>query len=128
MNVLISQLTNEMKVQNQQIETWFLTFDPLLATQLNNKKMHKFEIKKIVSFLSLNRFKDEEEIIISRDKYEGATLDQPALLLKKASREDSGAYSCRVTNAVGTGESENVAFVSVQCKSIRRFLTGCSCE
>ena len=66
----------------------------------------------------LYRFKNEQEIVISRDKYEGASLDQPALLLKKASPDDSGAYSCRLTNRAGAATSENVAFVSVQCKSI----------
>ncbi len=70
-----------------------------------------------ISLTAVQWFKDDVEIAINnRDKYEGASVDQPALLLKKASRDDAGAYSCRLTNAIGTGESDNVAFVSVQCK------------
>lgn len=70
-----------------------------------------------VTLTSVQWFKDDVEIIIDGpQKYEGATVDQPALLLKKATREDAGAYSCRLTNAIGTGQSENVAFISVQCK------------
>lgn len=69
-----------------------------------------------VTLTSVQWFKDDVEIIIDGPhKYEGATIDQPALLLKKATRDDAGAYSCRLTNAVGTGQSENVAFISVQC-------------
>ncbi len=69
-----------------------------------------------VTLTSVQWFKDDVEIIIDGPhKYEGATVDQPALLLKKATRDDAGAYSCRLTNAVGTGQSENVAFISVQC-------------
>ncbi|XP_046648094.1 uncharacterized protein LOC124338080 isoform X3 [Daphnia pulicaria] len=68
-----------------------------------------------VTLTSVQWFKDDVEIIIDGPhKYEGATVDQPALLLKKATRDDAGAYSCRLTNAVGTGQSENVAFISVQ--------------
>ncbi|XP_045036805.1 hemicentin-1-like isoform X2 [Daphnia magna] len=68
-----------------------------------------------VTLTSVQWFKDDVEIIINGPhKYEGATIDQPALLLKKATRDDAGAYSCRLTNAVGTGHSENVAFISVQ--------------
>lgn len=70
-----------------------------------------------ISLTAVQWFKDDVEITINgRDKYEGATIDQPALLLKKASRDDAGAYSCRLSNAIGTAQSENVAFVSVQCK------------
>ncbi|XP_057364590.1 B-cell receptor CD22-like isoform X9 [Daphnia carinata] len=68
-----------------------------------------------VTLTSVQWFKDDVEIIIDGPhKYEGATVDQPALLLKKATRDDAGAYTCRLTNAIGTGQSENVAFISVQ--------------
>merc|ERR1740128_97704 len=65
---------------------------------------------------SVQWLKDDEEIVINRDKYEGATLDQPALLLKKAKRHDAGSYSCRLGNDVGTGRSVNDAFLAVQYK------------
>lgn len=72
-----------------------------------------------VTLTSVQWFKDDVEIIIDGPhKYEGATVDQPALLLKKATRDDAGAYTCRLTNAIGTGQSENAAFISVQCKSL----------
>ena len=70
-----------------------------------------------VFFYGQRRLKDDEEIVITRDKYEGATLDQPALLLKKAKRYDAGAYSCRLGNDVGIGRSHNDAFLAVQCNS-----------
>lgn len=60
------------------------------------------------------RYKDDEEIELDRNKYEGATPDQPALLLKAARRQDSGVYSCAAANGVGEGRSDGVAFVSVQ--------------
>lgn len=70
-----------------------------------------------IGLTSVKWYKDGEELSVdSYEKYEGGSIEQPALLLKKASRTDSGEYSCTLSNAVGTGESENVAYVSIQCK------------
>lgn len=38
--------------------------------------------------------------------------------MKNATREDIGAYSCELTNQVGTGMSENGVVVDVQCELI----------
>lgn len=73
-----------------------------------------------IGLTSVTWYKDGEEIDIKSVKYEGGTSEQPALLVKKASRADSGEYACTLSNAIGSGDSENVAYVSIQCESCFR--------
>ncbi|XP_065562722.1 hemicentin-1-like isoform X7 [Artemia franciscana] len=67
-----------------------------------------------LTLIDVNWYKDGEKVQIPSDRYEGGTEDQPSLLVKKATRHDTGSYKCQLTNSVGTSESEDEAFVTVQ--------------
>ena len=51
-----------------------------------------------------------------KTRYEGATTDQPSLVIKKVSRDDNGRYSCVLENKIGASESKSAATVTVLCK------------
>jgi len=51
-----------------------------------------------------------------RTRYEGATVDQPSLVIKKVSREDNGRYSCVLENNIGASESKGAATLTVLYK------------
>jgi len=48
-----------------------------------------------------------------KSRYDGATVDQPSLVIKKVSREDNGRYSCVLENKIGASESKNAAILTV---------------
>ncbi|XP_055703741.1 hemicentin-2 isoform X7 [Phlebotomus papatasi] len=48
------------------------------------------------------------------DRFEGGHAEQTALLVKNASRTDSGLYTCELSNAIGNDTSDNEINVVVQ--------------
>ena len=58
---------------------------------------------------------------LNQSRFDGGNPEQTALLVKNATRDDSGSYSCELTNQVGTGMSDNGVAVDVQCE-----LNGCN--
>jgi hypothetical protein len=60
--------------------------------------------------------RNNQEILLNSPRYEGGNPEQTALLVKNATRHDIGAYSCRLSNAIGTETSENEIFVDVYCE------------
>ena len=52
----------------------------------------------------------------NRTRYDGATVDQPSLVIKSASRQDTGRYSCVLENEIGATESQNAAQLNVLCE------------
>ena len=69
------------------------------------------------SFYCFCRYRNGQLLDLSdRDRYEGATLDQPSLVIKSVSRVDNGRYSCVLENQVGASESKNAAALTVYCK------------
>lgn len=53
---------------------------------------------------------------LNQSRIGGGNTEQTALLVKNATRDDRGAYSCELSNQVGTGMSENEVVVDVQYK------------
>jgi hypothetical protein len=51
---------------------------------------------------------------INQSRYDGGNPEQTALLVKNATRLDSGLYTCELTNTIGTGMSENSISVNIQ--------------
>ncbi|XP_044729273.1 hemicentin-1 [Chrysoperla carnea] len=65
--------------------------------------------------------KDGKNLTISdKEHYEGGDTEQPALHIKKVTREDMGRYSCVLGNSVGQQESENDIFLNVHYKPVVR--------
>ncbi len=56
--------------------------------------------------------------LTNRSRYDGATVEQPSLVIKSVDRSDSGIYSCVLENDVGASESKSTANVDVICKYI----------
>ena len=54
--------------------------------------------------------------LTNRTRYDGATLEQPSLVIKTVSREDSGRYSCVLENRIGASESKSAAILTVLCE------------
>ena len=54
--------------------------------------------------------------VSDKSHFDGATLDQPSLVIKSAGEGDIGSYSCELENQVGTGRAENIAYLDVYCK------------
>jgi hypothetical protein len=52
----------------------------------------------------------------NRSRYEGASVDQPSLVIKAADRGDTGRYSCVLENKIGASESKTAALLDVNCK------------
>jgi hypothetical protein len=54
--------------------------------------------------------------VSNRSRYDGASVDQPSLVIKSASKADTGRYSCVLENQIGAAESQNAAQLNVLCK------------
>ncbi|KAF6214764.1 hypothetical protein GE061_009507 [Apolygus lucorum] len=66
------------------------------------------------SILDVKWFKDEVEIEKEADS--SAVMTDHTLLIKNSTRDDMGAYSCSLTNEVGTSMSNSTTRVSVHYK------------
>ena len=74
-------------------------------------------LQHFTNFTAFCRYRNGQLLDLSdRDRYEGATLDQPSLVIKSVSRVDNGRYSCVLENQVGASESKNAAALTVYCK------------
>lgn len=54
-------------------------------------------------------------IHLNSSRYEGGNPEQTALLIKEASRNDAGSYTCELENSIALGKSENDIDVHVWC-------------
>lgn len=68
------------------------------------------------SLASVRWLQNNSVLNLNQSRFDGGNPEQRALLVKNATREDRGAYSCELTNQVGTGMSENGVIVDVQCE------------
>lgn len=68
------------------------------------------------SLASVRWLQNNSVLNLNQSRFDGGNPEQTALLVKNATRDDRGAYSCELTNQVGTGMSENGVIVDVQCK------------
>lgn len=62
------------------------------------------------------RLRDGELVDVNQGRIEGGNTEQTALLIKEASRDDIGSYTCELKNDYGIGLSENDIDVDVHCK------------
>lgn len=67
-------------------------------------------------FLLLFRLRDGELVDPNQGRLEGGNAEQTALLIKDASRNDIGSYTCELENGIGKGLSENDIDVDIYCK------------
>lgn len=63
------------------------------------------------------RYRDGTALNTNNSRYEGGNPEQTALLLKNASRDDMGNYTCELANNIGSVMSENDVNVDIQCKN-----------
>lgn len=68
------------------------------------------------SLASVRWLQNSTVLNLNQSRFDGGNPEQTALLVKNATREDRGAYSCELSNQVGTGMSENGVVVDVQCE------------
>jgi hypothetical protein len=68
------------------------------------------------SLESVRWLQDGRPLNVNQSRYDGGNPEQTALLVKNATRLDSGEYTCELTNTIGTGMSENGVSVNIQCK------------
>lgn len=69
-----------------------------------------------VLYFSCSRYRDDEELVLTDDHYEGGITEQTALTIKNATPSDMGSYRCILDNNVGTSTAEDVIEVSVLCE------------
>lgn len=64
----------------------------------------------------LFRSRNDRNLTLYPDKYEGGTIENAPLIIKNVTREDMGEYTCMCMNSVGSERSEDTIFVNVLCK------------
>lgn len=69
-----------------------------------------------VCFIYLFRYRDDKELVLTDDHYEGGITEQTALTVKNATPSDMGTYKCVLENNVAASASEDVVQVSVLCE------------
>lgn len=86
----------------------------LCVCQLQLQLQHHFPDK---NFFVTFRYRNGQLLdLTDKTRFEGATVDQPSLVIKRASREDNGRYSCVLENSIGASESKSAAILTVLCK------------
>ena len=71
------------------------------------------------SLCFLLRYRDGQLLPTGRngsDRYEGATVDRPSLIIRSVAKEDIGDYACVLENEVGVGESRNMTTLEAFCE------------
>ncbi|CAL7940719.1 unnamed protein product [Xylocopa violacea] len=63
-------------------------------------------------------YRDDEELSLNNDHYEGGITEQTALTVKNATPSDMGSYKCVIENNVGASTSEDFVDVSVLYKPV----------
>ena len=75
-----------------------------------------------MNYFNFPRYRNGQLLELSnRTRYDGATVDQPSLVIKSASKADTGRYSCVLENEIGAAESQNAAQLNVLCEFLALF-------
>jgi hypothetical protein len=69
-----------------------------------------------ITLLSVRWLQDNTVLNLNQSRFDGGTPELQNLVVKNATREDSGTYVCELSNQVGTGKSEQAIYVDVQCE------------
>lgn len=69
-----------------------------------------------VSLQSVRWLQNHTVLNLNQSRFDGGNPELTALLVRNATREDSGTYVCELSNQVGTGMSEHGVVVDVQCE------------
>lgn len=68
-----------------------------------------------VSLHSVRWLQNNTVLNLNQSRFSGGNPELTTLVVKNATRDDSGTYVCELTNQVGTGMSERGVIVDVQC-------------
>ncbi|XP_050579366.1 hemicentin-1 isoform X4 [Bombus affinis] len=63
-------------------------------------------------------YRDDKELVLTDDHYEGGITEQTALTVKNATPSDMGSYKCVLENNIGSSTSEDIVQVSVLYKPV----------
>lgn len=69
-----------------------------------------------LTLLSVRWLLDNTVLNLNQSRFDGGTSELQNLVVKNATREDTGTYVCELSNQVGTGKSELPIYVDVQCE------------
>lgn len=69
-----------------------------------------------MSLQSVRWLQNNTVLNLNQSRFDGGNPELTALLVRNATREDSGTYVCELSNQVGTGMSERGVIVDVQCE------------
>lgn len=68
-----------------------------------------------VSLQSVRWLQNNTVLNLNQSRFSGGNPELTTLVVKNATRDDSGTYVCELSNQVGTGMSEGGVIVDVQC-------------
>ncbi|XP_063981216.1 hemicentin-1 isoform X6 [Diachasmimorpha longicaudata] len=68
------------------------------------------------SLKSVKWYRDNQELDLTSDHYEGGLTDQPSLTVKMSNSSDMGTYKCVLTNSVGNSSDDSSIDVSILYK------------
>ena len=92
-----------------------ISFLPVLISLLSQKRRSAI----VIPLFVLLRYRDGQLLPTGRngsDRYEGATVDRPSLIIRSVSKEDIGDYACFLENEVGVGEARNMTTLEAFCE------------
>lgn len=92
-----------------------ISFLPVLISLLSQRLRREVQLSSPL----LLRYRDGQLLSTGRngsDRYEGATVDRPSLIIRSVSKEDIGDYACFLENEVGVGESRNMTTLEAFCE------------
>ncbi|XP_053997962.1 hemicentin-1 isoform X2 [Hylaeus anthracinus] len=70
------------------------------------------------TLIKVTWLRDDEELVLTDDHYDGGTSEQTDLTVKNATPSDQGTYRCILDNNIGPSVSEDVIEVSVFYKPV----------